>query len=507
MAAGAAVSDFRVQTYEGQPVLTWWEGTPLSLAGPGPGTGYIANTHYHVIATVNAGNGQQGNGHEFQLTPWGTALITISKQVDADLTSVGGPASAPLLEGEVQEVDIHTGAVLFPWDSLDHVPVTDSHAPLPTTPGTPGDYFHINAVRLGADGNVLISARHAWAIYKVDLHTGATIWELGGRHSSFALGAGVEFAWQHDPAPVSASDDGETLQIFDNESNGTARLPASRIERIRLDYRTHTASLLSAYTHPDGLSAPSQGDAQTLANGDVFVGWGQLGAYSELDPFGNLRYDVRLAPGYDTYRAYRDAWAGSPDGPPSVSAVADSAGATTVDCGLDRRHRRGVVAGPRRPAAGRVGAARERPVERPRYHDRHRLHARRPGGARPRRERSRGRALAGHEQRRLTRAPSPQPGGRADTTAPARPARRSLRRTARPVKVSPNAALRTGRRHNPIAPQRGAPAIALQLGDTAPDFEAQTTEGPIRFHEWLGDPCAVLFSHPSDRQTPPFASF
>jgi thioredoxin-dependent peroxiredoxin len=40
--------------------------------------------------------------------------------------------------------------------------------------------------------------------------------------------------------------------------------------------------------------------------------------------------------------------------------------------------------------------------------------------------------------------------------------------------------------------------MALKLGDTAPDFEAQTTEGAIRFHDWIGDSWAVLFSHPKD---------
>jgi alkyl hydroperoxide reductase subunit AhpC len=40
--------------------------------------------------------------------------------------------------------------------------------------------------------------------------------------------------------------------------------------------------------------------------------------------------------------------------------------------------------------------------------------------------------------------------------------------------------------------------MSLQLGDTAPDFEAETTEGRIRFHDWIGDSWAVLFSHPKD---------
>jgi thioredoxin-dependent peroxiredoxin len=40
--------------------------------------------------------------------------------------------------------------------------------------------------------------------------------------------------------------------------------------------------------------------------------------------------------------------------------------------------------------------------------------------------------------------------------------------------------------------------MTLQIGDVAPDFEAETTQARIRFHEWIGDSWGVLFSHPKD---------
>jgi alkyl hydroperoxide reductase subunit AhpC len=59
-----------------------------------------------------------------------------------------------------------------------------------------------------------------------------------------------------------------------------------------------------------------------------------------------------------------------------------------------------------------------------------------------------------------------------------------------------NAAHTLGQERN-VRVGRGG-TMALQIGDTAPDFEVETTEGRIRFHDWIGDGWAVLFSHPKD---------
>jgi len=309
---GGEATDFRVQSYLGKPVLTWYQG----------GVDYIVDSSYHVVASVHAGNGLDLDGHEFALTPQGTALVTIFHGVPIDLSSIGGPKDGIVVDGIVQEIDVATGRVLFEWHSLDHVPLDESYLAVNSDPDF-YDYFHINAVNLDDDGNLLISGRHTSTIYKVDRQAGRIIWRLGGKRSDFTLGPGVRFAWQHNPLPAGAN----TIRLFDNENNGEpgGRVMArSRVIWIHLDTATMTATLVKAITHPAALSVPTQGNAQALDNGDTFVGWGQLGRVSEFDPQGRLLFDATLPASDDTYRGYRFQWTGHPDNLPT--AIAHHAG-------------------------------------------------------------------------------------------------------------------------------------------------------------------------------------
>jgi hypothetical protein len=309
--AGEEASDFRVQTYDGQPVLTWWQGT--GLGGLSNGTDYIYNEHFQQIAAVNAGNGLGADGHEFLITPWNTALILSYTTTTANLTSLGGPADQTVINGVVQEIDIATGRVLFQWNSEDHVPFGQSEQPLPASASTPWDWFHINAVKLDTDGNLLIDARDTWTTYKVNRFNGSIIWQLGGKDSSFALraapgqvldSAGEIFAWQHDPQALGNG----VYTFFDNESSGTPLLPYSRAITVKLNPWEHVATLVASEDQPEGLSAPSQGNAQTTPEGNLVVGWGSLPYFSEFSQSGKLLFNAQFPAGVNTYRAYQFPW-------------------------------------------------------------------------------------------------------------------------------------------------------------------------------------------------------
>ena len=298
--------DFKLQSYRGREVLTWWEG---EHTGFGKGEYVIADSSYREVARVRAGNGYEGDHHEFLISPQDTALFTIYHKVSMDLSDKGGDAEATVLDGIAQEVDIESGAVLFEWHCLEHVGLYESYA-------KPYDYFHINSIDVDPDDNLIVSSRTTWTVYKIDRKSGKVIWRLGGKYSDFEMGPGSRTTYQHD---ARRHPDG-TLTVFDNRNENVDE--QSRAIVLKLDEEAMTAKLVREYTHPNKVLSATQGNVQVLENGNVFVGWGSEPVLSEFSSDGELLFSASFPAESESYRAFRFPWNGKPEGDPAVAAEA-----------------------------------------------------------------------------------------------------------------------------------------------------------------------------------------
>lgn len=327
---GQSAGNLRVQRYQGKPVLTWWQG--LKQGSHGLGVSYIADAQYNVMATLTPGGDLSSDIHEFRLTVDGHALVTSYQEVTADLTAVGGPPDGKIYNCIASVVDIAAKKTLFQWDALSHVPIVDS--PAKYSAGQTLDPYHMNAIAMDPAGNLVISLRAMSTVFNVDPRSGAINWQLGGKHSTFALGDGVEFAYQHD----AEMPDPNTVTLFDNHFEGDAgqtsggSVPTS-LKWISLDFAARRATLIRAQTHPANLSTGAMGNLQQLPDGNTFSGWGTAGHIAEFTATGDMVYDATLTGG--TYRAFLNDWTGEPAEPPTLSFTDNTAhavwnGATAV---------------------------------------------------------------------------------------------------------------------------------------------------------------------------------
>ncbi len=319
---GYAATNFQVQQYEGKPALTWWQGRIIKV-GFGQGEDVIYNNSYQLLARVRAGNGYHADLHEIRVTPQGTAWIDEFDPIHMNLSSVhGSGAEGVLSDGVIQEIDIKTGLVMWEWHALGHIPLRDS---LNKVPGGnyPWDYVHLNSISPGTDGDVLLSARNTWTLYDVNMHTGGFNWLLGdGGHTSFKLGHGVRFYWQHD----AEFQPGGEISVFDNGSTPPKEKQSSGL-LLRPDFSNHTVALVRRFVNPTKtLLASSQGNTLTLPGGNWLLGYGGLPNFTEFDAAGHVLLDGTLGKNVQDFRTYLSPWSGQPTSPPAVAAQTTSAG-------------------------------------------------------------------------------------------------------------------------------------------------------------------------------------
>lgn len=342
-------TDFRVQELFGKSVLTFWQGTlatpPAYTNAPGgssePGSCYyILDNSYRTIRTVSARKGYTSDIHEFLITPDNTALLLSTKTVPMDLTSYGGPQEGYVQDFAVQEIDLITNKLIFFWSALDHIPLNDSFEPASSASESANiwDAYHFNSIGLTDDPHeIIVSGRNTWTIYRINKPTKEIVWRLGGKQSDFAIDSDATFSWQHDARFLPNN----VISLFDDNCCESSTIPPSTPPAhgliLQLNLTNHTASFLRSYYHNPNLQVSSQGNVQSLVNGNKFVGFGQSQYYSEYSEAGNTEGNPALNVLYDaimpgsnyTYRAYRHEWVGSPHYPPKAT-VKSSHGQTTV---------------------------------------------------------------------------------------------------------------------------------------------------------------------------------
>ncbi|RJE21449.1 Arylsulfotransferase ASST [Aspergillus sclerotialis] len=351
---GPRSENFQVHKYRGQDVFSIFEGSHNSPMGHGHGHTSIFNNRYQLLKEIRGGGHKLADQHEFLFFDDNSALFTVYDPEIHDLTEYGATSEDQqwILDNKIQKVDTDTNRVLWEWSSLDHVDpaganltLQSGHAGLGVNSSQVWHYFYMNAFDVNPEKNTyLLSARSMCTIFKMDGNTGDIIWQLGGKHSDFTLGEGVDFCWQHDTRMHSKYLDHETkghkeiISFFDNAAHEnltggpdlqTRSYSAGKV--VELDTKKHTAKLIASFRAPEDLSVRSQGNLQLLPNGNAFINWGYNGAMSEHKPDGTTIFFTwldsgKFGPGSENYRAFKFDWHAYPYEEPALVAFKEKEG-------------------------------------------------------------------------------------------------------------------------------------------------------------------------------------
>ncbi|KAM0149588.1 hypothetical protein ACHAQE_008897 [Botrytis cinerea] len=341
-------SDTKLQFYNGKPHLTFWSG--IDFQGHGSGGGVMLNSSYDKVYNISVNSLAGGaDGHEFQLTEDGGAMMNNYHTTIADCRPVGGPNGGKVLTGSFQEVDIETGWVRHTWNALDHFGLNESFTAY-VDEEWGWDWFHMNSLQKTREGHYLISSRHLRMIAYINGTDGSKIWQVGGYNNDFtdlSDGNATNFAFQHHARFV--NDDLTEITFFDNHNmyinspTPNCTTDCSRGMKIKLNYHNMTVKLVHQFYHPKSVQAWAEGGIHALDNGNFLVGYGVVPSFVEFTETGEIAMEIQTRPWYvasgrgtDLYRVYKFDWVAQPSWKPAMVEVRQILyiswnGATEVD--------------------------------------------------------------------------------------------------------------------------------------------------------------------------------
>lgn len=250
-----------------------------------------------IARTLGCAHGLPPRMHDAIAEPDGSYWLLCDETRTIDLSAQGAPSQARVLGTGVQHRAAN-GDVLFEWSPFDHLEIdlsildaVDRNAPVI-------NWTHGNALDLDSDGNLVVSFRNLSEVTKIDTHTGAVIWRMGGSRNQMTF-ENVDmppFAHQHG---LRVTGRGQ-LELLDNLGDPHA----SRAERYDVDDVRRTVRLSGSYGSSAGLIAQIGGNTQALSDGHTLVSFGSGGGVEEYDAAGNVVWKLTGNPGY-VFRAER----------------------------------------------------------------------------------------------------------------------------------------------------------------------------------------------------------
>jgi len=248
-----------------------------------------------VTRTFGCVAGLQSRFHDLAVEADGSYWIMCDETRTMDLSALGGVAQAQVTGTVIQHVSA-AGALLFQWSSFDHFAITDLDSA--SRAGAAVNWTHGNALDFDTDGNLLVSFRSLSEITKIDIHSGAMIWRMGGLRN--------QFTFENTPTPAFTRQHGlrvtgpGRLVLLDNLGDPTG----SRAERYAYDDVRHTARLLASYGPNPAIVAQLGGTTQDLPGGRTLVAFGNGERVEEYDAGGRLAWHIVGNSGY-VFRAQR----------------------------------------------------------------------------------------------------------------------------------------------------------------------------------------------------------
>ena len=275
--------------------------------------GWIGNepdySFRRLDGTVSGTTGTIGSAtdvHELQEDAEGNFdLITAPVVAHQDLSALGGPTDAPILDCVAQIVS-PSGSLVWSWSALAHIPAAEFDLPslndatVDVGGNTAYDIYHCNSLEV-TPSTVLVSFRHLDAVYLIDRASGDIIWKLGGKHRAESLTVSgddraVSLDGQHD---ARLAPDG-VLTLNDNGTFWNDGPP--RAVSFKIDQAARTATFISEVTDPTVSSAICCGSARLLDSGNWLVGWGASSTFGEYQPDGTPVFRITWSDSISSYR-------------------------------------------------------------------------------------------------------------------------------------------------------------------------------------------------------------